>query len=64
MDLGYARVSTTKQDLDRQVDALTTAGIAPDRIWLDKKSGVTTDNGEPEGLSVADLKIAQLSGRV
>lgn len=43
MDLGYARVSTTKQDLDRQVDALTTAGVAPERIWLDKKSGVTTD---------------------
>ena len=43
MDLGYARVSTTKQDLDRQVDALTAAGVAPERIWLDKKSGVTTD---------------------
>ncbi|SDY87594.1 Site-specific DNA recombinase [Modestobacter sp. DSM 44400] len=43
MDLGYARVSTTKQDLDRQVDALTAAGVAAERIWLDKKSGVTTD---------------------
>ncbi len=43
MDLGYARVSTTKQDLERQVDALTAAGVAPDRIWLDKKSGATTD---------------------
>jgi DNA invertase Pin-like site-specific DNA recombinase len=43
VDLGYARVSTTKQDLERQVDALTAAGVAPDRIWLDKKSGATTD---------------------
>ena len=43
MDLGYARVSTTKQDLDRQIDALTTAGIDPARIWVDKKSGATTD---------------------
>jgi len=43
MDLGYARVSTAKQDLDRQIDALTTAGIDPARIWVDKKSGATTD---------------------
>jgi DNA invertase Pin-like site-specific DNA recombinase len=43
MDLGYARVSTMKQDLERQVDALRAAGIAPERIYLDKKSGATTD---------------------
>lgn len=43
MDLGYARVSTAKQDLDRQVEALTAAGIAPERIYLDKKSGATTN---------------------
>ncbi len=42
LDLGYARVSTAKQDLDRQVDALHQAGIAPERIYLDKKSGATT----------------------
>ena len=41
VDLGYARVSTAKQDLDRQVDALQLAGIAADRIYLDKKSGAT-----------------------
>ncbi len=43
MELGYARVSTAKQDLERQVDALHQAGIAPERIYLDKKSGATTD---------------------
>ncbi len=43
MELGYARVSTTKQDLDRQVDALHQVGITPDRVYLDKKSGTTTD---------------------
>ena len=43
VDLGYARVSTGKQDLDRQVHALTEAGIPADRIYLDKKSGATTD---------------------
>ncbi len=43
MDLGYARVSTAKQDLERQIDALATAGIPAERIYLDKKSGSTTD---------------------
>ena len=43
MELGYARVSTTKQDLDRQVDALTGAGIKSAHIYADKKSGATVD---------------------
>jgi hypothetical protein len=43
VDLGYARVSTVKQDLDRQIDALEQVGIPCDRIYLDKKSGATTD---------------------
>lgn len=43
MELGYARVSTGKQDLDRQVHALTEEGIPAERIYLDKKSGATTN---------------------
>ena len=43
MDLGYARVSTSKQELDRQIDALTAVGIPAERIYLDKKSGATVD---------------------
>ena len=43
MELGYARVSTVKQDLDRQIDALEQVGIPRDRIYVDKKSGATTD---------------------
>ena len=43
MDLGYARVSTTKQDLDRQIIALQAAGIPAERIYVDKKSGATTN---------------------
>lgn len=39
MDIGYARVSTTHQDLARQLDALEKAGIPPERIYVDKKTG-------------------------
>ncbi len=43
MELGYARVSTSKQDLERQIDALTTHGIPLESIYTDRKSGATTD---------------------
>jgi DNA invertase Pin-like site-specific DNA recombinase len=43
MEVGYARVSTVKQDLERQIEALQAAGIARERIYVDKKSGVTVD---------------------
>ena len=43
MDLGYARVSTVKQDLDRQIEALREVGIAAERIYVDKKSGSTVN---------------------
>lgn len=41
--LGYARVSTTAQDLERQLDALNAAGIADGCVWSDKRTGATTD---------------------
>ena len=43
VELGYARVSTAKQDLDRQIEALLEAGIVRERIYVDKKSGATVD---------------------
>ncbi len=43
VELGYARESTAKQDLDRQIEALTAVGIARERIYLDKKSGAAVD---------------------
>jgi len=43
VELGYARVSTAQQDLERQIEALTAVGIAPERIYLDHKSGSTVD---------------------
>jgi DNA invertase Pin-like site-specific DNA recombinase len=43
LDLGYARVSTTKQSLVRQLDALNAAGIPDERIHADKKTGTSID---------------------
>jgi DNA invertase Pin-like site-specific DNA recombinase len=44
--LGYARVSTDRQSLDQQHDALTAAGA--ERIFTDKRSGARDDR---EGLA-------------
>jgi DNA invertase Pin-like site-specific DNA recombinase len=37
--LGYARVSTTGQDLDAQLVELTAAGVGADRVFTYKLSG-------------------------
>jgi hypothetical protein len=42
MELGYAWVSTTKQDLDRQVDALTSIGIESAHIFYVTGEGAPT----------------------
>lgn len=41
--IGYARVSTAAQDLTRQLAELEAAGVDPDRIYVDKKTGANTD---------------------
>ena len=47
VQLGYARVSTGHQSLDQQLDALTAAGVDPDRIYRDKLSGTSTREQRP-----------------
>ena len=49
--VGYARVSTSEQDLQPQLDALGRLGVDPRRIYLDK--GLTGKNRERPGLREA-----------
>jgi DNA invertase Pin-like site-specific DNA recombinase len=39
LKIGYARVSTSDQDLNLQIDALMNNGCAPEHIFTDKTSG-------------------------
>jgi DNA invertase Pin-like site-specific DNA recombinase len=45
--LGYARVSTTHQSLDQQMDALTAAGVDAARVYSDMLSGTSTRQQRP-----------------
>lgn len=45
--LGYVRVSTGHQSLDAQTDALTAAGVDPERIYSDKLTGTSTREQRP-----------------
>jgi DNA invertase Pin-like site-specific DNA recombinase len=45
--VGYARVSTGHQSLDAQTDALTAAGVDPERIYSDKLTGTSTKEKRP-----------------
>lgn len=56
MGIGYARVSTDKLDLSRQLDALATSGLAVERIRVDKKPGATTN---PLGLQAAWAQLRE-----
>ena len=42
--LGYARVSTGQQSLDQQLDAITAAGVDPNRVYQDKLSRTSLAN--------------------
>ena len=51
---GYARVSTSQQSLDIQINALKEAEVKPSRIFTDKASGKTVDR---DGLSLLRIKV-------
>lgn len=51
---GYARVSTSQQSLDIQLDALKQSGVEPGRIFSDKASGNSTKR---DGLDLLRIKV-------
>jgi DNA invertase Pin-like site-specific DNA recombinase len=53
---GYARVSTSQQSLDVQVNALKEAGVKANRIFTDKTTGTTTNR---EGLNLLQVKVEE-----
>ena len=53
---GYARVSTSQQSLDVQVNALKEAGVKAHRIFTDKTTGTTANR---EGLHVLQVKVEE-----
>ena len=53
---GYARVSTSQQSLDIQINALKAAGVKTNRIFTDKATG---GNVERDGLRLLRLKVEE-----
>lgn len=51
---GYARVSTSQQSLELQVQKLKSAGVEANRIFTDKATGSHTDR---EGLNLLRVKV-------
>lgn len=45
--IGYARVSSTGQSLEVQTEKLVAAGVEPDHLFAEKRSG-TTAKDRPE----------------
>src|SRR5476649_1381872 len=59
LNIGYARVSTEDQNLDRQIDALVNAGVDIRNIYKEKITGTTKDRPELNKM-MDELKIGDV----
>ena len=57
--LGYARVSTDGQNLDRQIDALMAAGVSKKHLYCEKMTGTKLDRPELNRL-INDLEAEDI----
>lgn len=57
--LGYARVSTDGQNLDRQIDALMVAGVSKKHLYCEKMTGTKADRPELNRL-INDLETGDI----
>jgi len=53
---GYARVSTSQQSLEIQIQKLESAGVKASRVFTDKATGSNTDR---EGLKLLRVKVEE-----
>ncbi|MFC9768604.1 recombinase family protein [Rhodococcus jostii] len=53
MHFGYARISHLPEDLDRQVQAMTAAGVDRDLIYIDGQPGAAADRAGWDELAAA-----------
>jgi DNA invertase Pin-like site-specific DNA recombinase len=53
---GYARVSTSQQSLEVQVNALKESGVKANRLFTDKSNGTTANR---EGLNLLQVKVEE-----
>jgi DNA invertase Pin-like site-specific DNA recombinase len=56
MLIGYARVSTEEQSLNRQIDALTDYGIDKRNIYQEKVTGTKKDRGQLQKM-ISELQV-------
>jgi DNA invertase Pin-like site-specific DNA recombinase len=54
MKLGYARISTADQNAAMQVEALVSAGVAEDKIFVDEMSGAKSARERPQMVKLLD----------
>jgi hypothetical protein len=60
LELGYARVTTTKQSFERQLDALAVAGIPDMRIYTD--GSIPTRRPAPPSSATASTSCSATPG--